>query len=78
MVRESIRQAIEGKGMSQSRFARQLGMEASNFNAWLNGQRPLPYGTFIRTMNMLGLSVLHTCRVKNCRRYFFSRCAKQG
>ena len=57
MVRESIRQAIEDKGMSQSRFARQLGMEASNFNAWLNGQRPLPYGTFIRTMNMLGLSV---------------------
>lgn len=57
MVREKIRQAISESGMSHSQFSRELGMCSTNFNAWINGARTLPFPFFIKALNMLGLSV---------------------
>lgn len=57
MLREEIKQKIHESGKSHSRFSKELGMAASNFNAWINGARTLPYPTFIKMLNLLGLSV---------------------
>lgn len=57
MVREKIKQAINDSGVSHSQFSRKLGMCPTNFNAWINGARTLPFPTFIKALNMLGLSV---------------------
>lgn len=57
MVREKIRQAINDSGMSHSQFSRKLGMCPTNFNAWINGARTLPFHSFINALNLLGLSV---------------------
>lgn len=57
MVREEIKKTISEKGMSHSQFSQKLGMAPSNFNAWMNGARTLPYPTFIKMLNLLGLSI---------------------
>lgn len=57
MVREQIKQKINESGLSHSQFSKKLGMAASNFNAWINGARTLPFPTFIKMLNLLGLSV---------------------
>lgn len=57
MVREEIKQKIHETGISNARVSKKLGMAASNFNAWINGARTLPYPTFIKMLNLLGLSV---------------------
>lgn len=57
MVREKIKQAIAERGMSYSRISRELGMCPTNFTAWMNGIRTLPFSSFIKTLNILGLSI---------------------
>lgn len=57
MIREEIKQKIIESGQSYAQFSKKLGMAASNFNAWINGARTLPYSTFIKMLNLLNLSV---------------------
>lgn len=57
MVREKIRNAIIESGKSQGKFCSELGIASSNFNAWLNGNRTLPYPSLVKVLLHLGLSV---------------------
>lgn len=57
MIRKALRQKMKDSGMTQREFCKYLGVATSNFNAFLNGTRSLPYGTLIKALDKLGLSI---------------------
>lgn len=57
MIRTTIKEKIEASGMTQGEFSKAIGVALSNFNAFLNGSRSLPYGKLIMTFEKLNLSI---------------------
>lgn len=57
MIRTGIRHKIEADKIKQAYFSARIGVKPSNFNAFLNGTRSLPYATLIHALELLDLSV---------------------
>lgn len=57
MIRKALKQKMTDSEMTQKEFSAYLGIAPSNFNAFLNGTRSLPYGTLIKALDKLNLSV---------------------
>lgn len=57
MIRKALKQKMTDSNMTQKEFSSYLGIAPSNFNAFLNGTRSLPYSTLIKAMEKLNLSI---------------------
>ena len=47
MIRKALKQKMTDSDMIQKEFSTYLGIAPSNFNAFLNGTRSLPYGMYL-------------------------------
>lgn len=57
MVREKIRTAIDESDWSQHTFSAKIGMATPNFNAFLKGNRSLPYPKLVKALDELELTI---------------------
>lgn len=57
MIREAILQRMGSIGMSQVGLCRDLGLVPQNINAFLHGNRPLPYDTLVSVLSYLRLGL---------------------
>lgn len=60
MIREQIQEKMNVRGVNQATLCKDLGLTISNFNAFLHGNRTLPYRVFIAVLQYLRLSVAPT------------------
>lgn len=57
MISERINEQMNSRGVSQTQLCKELSLTISNFNAFINGKRPLPYRNLVAVMKYLRLSV---------------------
>lgn len=57
MIRERIYQYMLKKSISHTTLCNDLGLQISNFNAFIRGKRTLPYKNFVSVLRYLSLSI---------------------